>query len=88
MTSASSQVRAAVHCCVQTANTWCQHQQTAAGNPLSGHFCLTVLSKALFPASADGSQLVAGVGARVLIYDASDGELLHVLKGHKVTCSW
>ncbi|KAF6264914.1 hypothetical protein COO60DRAFT_1621541 [Scenedesmus sp. NREL 46B-D3] len=31
----------------------------------------------------DGSQLVAGVGARVLIYDASDGELQHVLKGHK-----
>lgn len=35
---------------------------------------------------ADGSQLVAGVGARVLIYDASDGELQHVLKGHKVRC--
>eukprot|EP00879_Flechtneria_rotunda_P020074 GHRR01021110.1.p1 GENE.GHRR01021110.1~~GHRR01021110.1.p1 ORF type:complete len:1138 (+),score=467.94 GHRR01021110.1:213-3626(+) len=31
----------------------------------------------------DGTQLIAGVGARVLIYDASDGELLHVLKGHK-----
>jgi WD40 repeat protein len=27
---------------------------------------------------------VAGVGARVLVYDASDGELLHALKGHKV----
>jgi hypothetical protein len=35
-------------------------------------------------AHADGSQLVAGVGARVLVYDASDGELLHALKGHKV----
>jgi intraflagellar transport protein 122 len=33
---------------------------------------------------ADGTQLVAGVGARVLVYDASDGELLHALKGHKV----
>jgi hypothetical protein len=38
--------------------------------------------------AADGSQLVAGVGARVLIYDASDGELQHVLKGHKVRNSW
>lgn len=35
-------------------------------------------------AHADGTQLVAGVGARVLVYDASDGELLHALKGHKV----
>ena len=33
---------------------------------------------------ADGSQLVAGVGNRVLIYDAVDGDLLHALKGHKV----
>ncbi|GBF97536.1 hypothetical protein Rsub_10459 [Raphidocelis subcapitata] len=31
----------------------------------------------------DGSQLVAAVGARVLLYDAADGELLHSLKGHK-----
>ncbi len=34
---------------------------------------------------ADGSQLVAGVGNRVLVYDAVDGDLLHALKGHKVT---
>jgi urocanate hydratase len=34
---------------------------------------------------ADGSQLVAGIGARVLVFDASDGELLHALKGHKVS---
>jgi hypothetical protein len=27
---------------------------------------------------------VAGVGARVLIFSAGDGELLHALKGHKV----
>ncbi|KAI8463130.1 MAG: intraflagellar transport protein [Monoraphidium minutum] len=31
----------------------------------------------------DGSQLVAAVGSRVLVYDAADGELLHALKGHK-----
>ena len=31
----------------------------------------------------DGTQLVAGVGARVLVYDAADGELLHCLRGHK-----
>lgn len=31
----------------------------------------------------DGSQLVAGVGNRVLVYDAADGDLLHALKGHK-----
>jgi hypothetical protein len=35
-------------------------------------------------ARADGSQLVAAVGSRVLVYDASDGELQHSLKGHKV----
>eukprot|EP00798_Chlamydomonas_sp_ICE-L_P028208 gene28208-31309_t len=31
----------------------------------------------------DGAHLVAGVGNRVLIYDAVDGDLLHALKGHK-----
>ncbi|KAJ7520920.1 hypothetical protein O6H91_19G029500 [Diphasiastrum complanatum] len=31
----------------------------------------------------DGSQLVAAVGSRVLIYDAADGDLLHSLTGHK-----
>jgi hypothetical protein len=36
------------------------------------------------PGLADGSQLVAGVGSRVLVYDAADGDLLHALKGHKV----
>lgn len=33
----------------------------------------------------DGTQLVAGVGNRVLVYDAVDGDLLHALKGHKVS---
>ena len=33
----------------------------------------------------DGTQLVAAVGSRVLVYDASDGDLLHSLKGHKKT---
>ena len=33
----------------------------------------------------DGSQLVAAVGTRVLVYDAVSGELLHSLKGHKDT---
>lgn len=32
--------------------------------------------------SPDGTQLVAGVGSRVLVYNASDGDLLHSLKGH------
>ncbi|MEW5316653.1 MAG: hypothetical protein WDW38_008010 [Sanguina aurantia] len=31
----------------------------------------------------DGSQLVAGVGNRVLVYDAVDGDLQNALKGHK-----
>ena len=31
----------------------------------------------------DGTQLVAGVGSRVLVYNATDGDLLHSLKGHK-----
>jgi len=31
----------------------------------------------------DGTQLVTGVGSRVLVYDAVDGDLLHSLKGHK-----
>ena len=33
---------------------------------------------------ADGTQLIAGIGNRVLVYDATDGDLLHALKGHKV----
>eukprot|EP00898_Chlorokybus_atmophyticus_P005973 jgi/Chlat1/6377/Chrsp44S05756 len=33
----------------------------------------------------DGTQLVAAVGSRVLVYDAADGDLLHSLKGHKDT---
>ncbi|KAL3679756.1 hypothetical protein R1sor_022712 [Riccia sorocarpa] len=31
----------------------------------------------------DGTQLIAAVGSRVLMYDATDGDLLHSLKGHK-----
>lgn len=31
----------------------------------------------------DGTQLVAAVGSRVLVYDTTDGDLLHALKGHK-----
>ena len=34
---------------------------------------------------ADGTQLIAGIGNRVLVYDATDGDLLHALKGHKVS---
>ena len=33
--------------------------------------------------SPDGSRMLVGVGSRVLVYDAEDGELLHSLKGHK-----
>jgi len=35
--------------------------------------------------SPDGTQLITGVGSRVLVYDAGDGDLLHSLKGHKDT---
>jgi intraflagellar transport protein 122 len=35
-------------------------------------------------ALADGTQLIAGIGNRVLVYDATDGDLQHALKGHKV----
>ncbi|TYZ58414.1 hypothetical protein PybrP1_004246 [[Pythium] brassicae (nom. inval.)] len=31
----------------------------------------------------DGSQVVAAIGTRVMVYDAVDGTLLHSLKGHK-----
>lgn len=31
----------------------------------------------------DGSQIVAAIGTRVMVYDAVDGTLLHSLKGHK-----
>ena len=37
---------------------------------------------------ADGTQLIAGIGNRVLVYDATDGDLLHALKGHKVAHCW
>ena len=33
----------------------------------------------------DGTQLIAGVGNRVLVYDAAVGDLVHSLKGHKDT---
>ncbi|RHY86259.1 hypothetical protein DYB35_010538 [Aphanomyces astaci] len=33
----------------------------------------------------DGTQLIAAIGSRVMIYDASNGTLLHSLKGHKDT---
>lgn len=32
--------------------------------------------------SPDGTRLLVGVGSRVLVYDAKEGELLHSLKGH------
>ncbi len=40
------------------------------------------LDLSLFPCP-DGTQLIAGIGNRVLVYDAGDGDLLHALKGHK-----
>ena len=33
----------------------------------------------------NGSQMIVGVGNRVLVYDALDGDLQHSLKGHKDT---
>ena len=33
--------------------------------------------------SPDGSQLLAAVGNRVLVYDANDGDIIKSLKGHK-----
>lgn len=34
---------------------------------------------------ADGTQMVAGIGSMVIIYDAVDGDVLHTLKGHKAS---
>ena len=31
----------------------------------------------------DGTQVVTGIGNRVLVYDAADGDVLYSLKGHK-----
>ncbi|VDM99660.1 unnamed protein product [Thelazia callipaeda] len=31
----------------------------------------------------DGSQLLVAAGTRVLVYDSTEGTLLHSLKGHK-----
>jgi hypothetical protein len=33
---------------------------------------------------ADGSELVTGIGSRVLVYETTAGDLLHSLHGHKV----
>lgn len=33
---------------------------------------------------ADGSELVTGIGSRVLVYETTAGDLLHSLRGHKV----
>jgi intraflagellar transport protein 122 len=33
--------------------------------------------------SPDGMQVLIAIGNRVLVYDASDGDLLHSLKGHR-----
>lgn len=39
---------------------------------------------------ADGSELVTGIGSRVLVYETTAGDLLHSLRGHKVqkSCSF
>ena len=34
---------------------------------------------------ADGTQLVTGIGSRVLVYGVAEGDLLHSLRGHKVS---
>ena len=34
---------------------------------------------------ADGTQLVTGIGNRVLVYGVAEGDLLHSLRGHKVS---
>ena len=31
----------------------------------------------------DGTQIIVAAGNRVLVYDATDGDLVHSLKGHK-----
>ena len=40
-----------------------------------------LMSIAALDGYTDGTQLVTGVGSRVLVYDAVDGDLLHSLKG-------
>eukprot|EP00439_Symbiodinium_sp_Y106_P037710 s5510_g4.t1 len=34
----------------------------------------------------DGTQIIVAAGNRVLVYDATDGDLVHSLKGHKEPC--
>lgn len=36
------------------------------------------------PCCIDGSELVTGIGSRVLVYETAAGDLLHSLRGHKV----
>lgn len=63
---------------------WCLRSITTTlctSNNLTYLQCLRLISCLLH---TDGTQLVAGVGNRVLIFDAADGDLLHALKGHKV----
>lgn len=52
----------------------------AAAQQLRGADVITVCNAC---AVADGNQLVAAVGSRIIIFNAADGELLHQLKGHK-----
>ncbi|KAA6424241.1 MAG: intraflagellar transport protein [Trebouxia sp. A1-2] len=37
----------------------------------------------LLPRPPDGSELVTGIGSRVLVYETTAGDLLHSLRGHK-----
>lgn len=59
-----------------------EQQERGAAAACGTHACAWHLAA---PLAADGTQLVAGVGNRVLVYDAVDGDLLHALKGHKVS---
>ena len=36
--------------------------------------------------SPDGSQLLVAVGLRVIVYDASTGDPVHTLRGHRDYC--
>jgi hypothetical protein len=79
----SFQVQPVLFSCTADSSA-CSASRSRAGG--SSIYSKAIVDLNLLMCCTDGSQLVAGVGARVLIYDASDGKLQHVLKGHKVRC--
>eukprot|EP01135_Chromosphaera_perkinsii_P010267 Nk52_evm9s2085 gene=Nk52_evmTU9s2085 len=59
---------------MKTTTTWSEKITDKDGNPL----CIYAVEF-----SPDGSRLMCGAGNKVLVYNTSNGEVLHTLKGHK-----